>query len=86
MLDDDETGTCYSDKNVITCPNSNAKVLDSDDCDIYEPDEPITEDEQITLSPTPEPEAPITESEETVSEIEEREEETEEEEEEELTD
>jgi hypothetical protein len=36
MLDDDETGTCYSDNNVIVCPGSNAKVLDRDDCAIYE--------------------------------------------------
>ena len=41
MLDDDETGTCYSDRNVIVCPGSNAKVLDRDDCAIYEPDEAV---------------------------------------------
>jgi hypothetical protein len=38
MLDDDESGTCYSDKNVIVCPGSNAKVLRQEDCAIYEPD------------------------------------------------
>jgi hypothetical protein len=47
QLDDDETGTCYSDKNVIVCPGSNAKVLDRDDCAIYEPDEPIAPAESL---------------------------------------
>ena len=41
MLDDDESGTCYSDRNVIVCEGSNAKVLRQEDCAIYEPDQPV---------------------------------------------
>lgn len=52
MLDDDESGTCYSDKNVIVCPGSNAKVLRQEDCAIYEPDALAAND---TSSQEPEP-------------------------------
>ena len=45
MLDDDETGTCYTDNNVIVCEGSNAKFL-TEDCAIYEPvdDQPTCEE------------------------------------------
>jgi hypothetical protein len=47
-VDDDETGTCYSEKNTFHCP-SGAIVLDQEDCAIYEP-EPTPE-----ATPTPAP-------------------------------
>lgn len=38
-IDDDETGTCYSDDDIVDCDNG-AKVLDEDDCAIYDPNPP----------------------------------------------
>jgi len=63
MLDDDETGTCYSDRNITVCPTSEAKVLDPDDCAIYEPDEPETSSspQDNDTSTTEEPETIDTE-------------------------
>jgi hypothetical protein len=65
-VDDDETGTCYSDKNTFHCPGSNAIVLDQEDCAIYEPEptpkatptpEPTPSAELKEETPTPTPEA-----------------------------
>ena len=39
-VDDDESGTCYPDDDITICEGSNARVLDPDDCAIYEPDGP----------------------------------------------
>ena len=39
-VDDDESGYCYPDDDITICEGSNARVLDPDDCAIYEPDEP----------------------------------------------
>ena len=55
MLDDDESGICYSDKNVIVCPGSNAKVLRQEDCAIYEPDALAANDTTSQTEPEPEP-------------------------------
>ena len=65
-VDDDETGTCYPQEDITTCEGSNAKVLDPDDCSIYDPVPPVEEEEE-------EEEPATTESEETVEEIEENE-------------
>jgi hypothetical protein len=66
-VDDDETGTCYSDKNTFHCP-SGAIVLDQEDCAIYEPDVTPTPEPtpapalkaEETPTPTPEPEEELT--------------------------
>ena len=38
-VDDDETGTCYDEDDIVDCDNG-AKVLDEDDCAIYDPNPP----------------------------------------------
>ena len=38
-VDDDETGTCYPDDEIVECDNG-AKVLDEEDCSIYDPNPP----------------------------------------------
>jgi hypothetical protein len=57
-VDDDETGTCYSEKNTFHCP-SGAIVLDEEDCAIYEPD--ATPTPEATPTPTPAPSAELKE-------------------------
>jgi hypothetical protein len=47
-VDDDETGTCYPDRDIVNCDNG-AIVLHEEDCAIYDP--PVTP----TPTPTPEP-------------------------------
>ena len=38
-VDDDETGTCYPDDDIVNCDNG-AIVLDEEDCAIYDPNPP----------------------------------------------
>jgi len=59
-VDDDETGTCYEEDETFKC-ESNAIVLDEEDCGIYDPDFPV--------EPKPKPELQSTDTTETLDGI-----------------
>ena len=51
-VDDDETGTCYPERDIVKCDNG-AIVLHEEDCAIYDP--PVTPTPEPTPTPTPNP-------------------------------